>query len=273
MSNLHASKTAIVTGGAAGLGLAIVQAFLSEGANVIATDINDAALQALPDAVDAAHKDRLVPYKCDSADDEAVQKMVVDAVARFGRVDVLVNNAGVNDNMDPTGVCSRAMWDRNLLVNLTGPFITSQHTINQFLKQEPASGDAAGVGTRGVIVNVISAAGQNGWRAGVAYTASKHGAVGLTKNTAAFYGPRGIRCVAIMPGPMRTNMARNHDISKYHPEGLQLGEFLIPFSNLGLFLFLFFLPFSSVICLFLSFFLALSFPSCLKKGGKKKIEK
>ena len=89
-------------------------------------------------------------------DDEAVQKLVSDSIAKYGRLDVLINNAGVNDNMEPTGDCSREMWNRNLLVNLTGPFVMSHHVINQFLKQELVRGQ------RGVILNVISAAGNHG---------------------------------------------------------------------------------------------------------------
>ncbi|KAM0323165.1 hypothetical protein ACHAQA_009015 [Verticillium albo-atrum] len=154
------SKTVIVTGGAGGLGLAIVQAFLAQGANVVATDIQDTLLEALPASIDEQHRERLLPYKCDSTDDEAVKKLVADAVAKFGRLDVLVNNAGVMDKMAPTGDCTRETWDFNLRVNLTGPFITSQNAIKQFLDQELVGGQ------RGIILNVISTAGNHGARAG-----------------------------------------------------------------------------------------------------------
>ncbi|CRJ96580.1 hypothetical protein BN1723_008640 [Verticillium longisporum] len=196
MSTSFTNKTVIVTGGAGGLGFAIVQAFLAAGANVVATDIQDTLLDALPAAIEAEHKERLLPYKCDSSDDAGVQKLVSDTVARFGRLDIL---------------------DSNLLVNLTGPFVTSQNAVRQYLSQELVNGH------RGTILNVISTAGNHGGRAGVAYTASKHGLVGLTKSTAAFYGPKGIRPVGIMPGAMPTNISGgSHDISRLHPEGMAL---------------------------------------------------
>ncbi|KAG7103990.1 hypothetical protein HYQ44_015302 [Verticillium longisporum] len=194
MSTSFTNKTVIVTGGAGGLGFAIVQAFLAAGANVVATDIQDTLLDALPAAIEAEHKERLLPYKCDSSDDAGVQKLVSDTVARFGRLDILVNNAGILDKLLPLAECTR-----------------------QYLSQELVNGH------RGTILNVISTAGNHGGRAGVAYTASKHGLVGLTKSTAAFYGPKGIRPVGIMPGAMPTNISGgSHDISRLHPEGMAL---------------------------------------------------
>ncbi|KAF1810323.1 dehydrogenase [Eremomyces bilateralis CBS 781.70] len=216
MSKFLAGKTAIVTGGAGGLGLAIVQRFLSEGANVVATDIDPKRLEECPATVPAEHRERLLAVQCDSTDESAVEKTIEETVQKLGRLDILINCAAINDQMAPVGDCPRALWDRNLLVNLTAPFITSQHSVRQMLKQEPKGG---------VLLNIISSAGEFGYRAGCAYTASKHGLVGLTKNTAAFYGPEGIRCLAIMPGPMKTNMGSDaHDVSKYHPEGLRLAS-------------------------------------------------
>ncbi|KAH6705982.1 bacilysin biosynthesis oxidoreductase bacC [Verticillium dahliae] len=177
-------------------GACFLSSFLAAGANVVATDIQDTLLDALPAAIEAEHKERLLPYKCDSSDDAGVQKLVSDTVARFGRLDIL---------------------DSNLLVNLTGPFVTSQNAVRQYLSQELVNGH------RGTTLNVISTAGNHGGRAGVAYTASKHGLVGLTKSTAAFYGPKGIRSVGTMPGAMPTNISGgSHDISRLHPEGMAL---------------------------------------------------
>ncbi|PNH32894.1 hypothetical protein VD0002_g8733 [Verticillium dahliae] len=93
--------------GDGGLGFAIVQAFLAAGANVVATDIQDTLLDALPAAIEAEHKERLLPYKCDSSDDAGVQKLVSDTVARFGRLDILVNNAGILDKLLPLAECTR----------------------------------------------------------------------------------------------------------------------------------------------------------------------
>ncbi|KAF5527808.1 3-beta-hydroxycholanate 3-dehydrogenase (NAD(+)) 2 [Colletotrichum aenigma] len=218
MSVDYTSKTVAITGGAAGLGLALTNAFLAANATVLALDISPAALEALPAAVPEAHRARVHAIRCDVTSPASVAEAFASYLSANpgNRLDVLVNNAGISDKMHPTGECDMAMWERNILVNMTGPFVTSQAAIQQFLKQEAREG-----GQRGVILNVISAAGLNGARAGVAYTASKHGTVGLTRSTAAFYGPKGIRCLAIMPGPMKTNMARNENhIADFHKEGL-----------------------------------------------------
>ncbi|WYZ39913.1 hypothetical protein EsH8_IV_000254 [Colletotrichum jinshuiense] len=222
MSIDYTSKTVLITGAASGLGLSLTQHFLAANATVLALDVSPDSLASLPSKVPEDHAARLHPVRADITSPDSVAAAIsswVDGGDAPGtrRLDVLVNNAGISDKMDPTADCDLEMWDRQILVNMTGAFITSQHAIRQFLKQEPVGGQ------RGVILNVISAAGLNGARAGVAYTASKHGAVGLTKSTAAFYGPQGIRCLAIMPGPMMTNMARNeHHINQFHQEGLKL---------------------------------------------------
>lgn len=160
MPGIHHKKTVIVTGGAGSLGLAVVKNFLDEGANVVATDVQESLLSALPDEIEESHRSRLLPYKCNSADDTEVEKMLADIIEKFGRLDILINNAAINDKLEPTGDCSREMWDRNILVNMTGPFVTSQNAIKQFLKQELVGEQ------RGVILNVISAAGSFGGRAG-----------------------------------------------------------------------------------------------------------
>jgi NAD(P)-dependent dehydrogenase (short-subunit alcohol dehydrogenase family) len=157
MSLSFENKTVIVTGGAGGLGLAIAKAFAAQGANVIITDIDDKRLAECPAAFEESAKPRVLPLKVDGTDEKAVEGMIKTAVEKFGHIDVLVNNAAVNDRMDPVGDCSREMWDKNLLVNLTAPFISSQLAIRQFLSQEPK---------KGVILNVISGAGAHGFRAG-----------------------------------------------------------------------------------------------------------
>ncbi|KAI8240666.1 3-beta-hydroxycholanate 3-dehydrogenase (NAD(+)) 2 [Colletotrichum sp. SAR 10_96] len=206
MSVDYTSKTVAITGGAAGLGLALTNAFLAANATVLALDISPAALESLPAAVPEAHRARVHPIKCDVTSPASVAEAFSTYLSAdpSRRLDVLINNAGISDKMHPTGDCDMAMWEKNILVNMTGPFVTSQAAIQQFLKQDAPEG-----GQRGVILNVISAAGLNGARAG------------LTRSTAAFYGPKGIRCLAIMPGPMQTNMARNENhIADFHKEGL-----------------------------------------------------
>ncbi|KAF2395845.1 bacilysin biosynthesis oxidoreductase bacC [Trichodelitschia bisporula] len=211
------SYTAIVTGGASGLGLTISRALLAEGANVIIADVNPSALESCPAALDAVDSPTLLTLRCDVSSDTDVASAVEQAVTKYGRIDILINNAAINDAMAPVGDCPREMWDKNLLVNVTGPYLTSQACVRQFLAQE-----ARDDGTRGVIVNIISAAGIRGHRAGAAYTASKHALVGLTRNTAAFYGPKGIRAVGVLPGAMETGMGGEGRKREYHAEGVAL---------------------------------------------------
>jgi len=188
---MHANKTFIVTGGGRGLGLDIARAFLAEGANVAISDVNEATLTACSEKLATDHADKFLTIKADSTNDEEVQALIKATVEKFGRLDGLINNAAVNDDMSPVGDCDRSMWEKNILVNLTGPYVTCHWAVQQMMKQDEVNK------ARGVILNVASSAGMFGMRSGAAYTASKHGLIGLTKNTAAFYGPRGIRCMAI----------------------------------------------------------------------------
>ncbi|KXH66403.1 bacilysin biosynthesis oxidoreductase bacC [Colletotrichum salicis] len=206
MSTDYTSKTVLITGAASGLGLSLTRRhFLAANANVLALDISDAALASLPSKFDDSPdlRARLHPVKADITDPASVSAAIaswVDGGDGDCRLDVLVNNAR---HLGPHA--------------LHGRVSDGHHAIQQFLKQELVDGQ------RGVILNVLSAAGVHGARAGVAYTASKHGTVGLTRSTAAFYGPKGIRCLAIMPGPMMTNMARDEEhIKEFHPEGLAM---------------------------------------------------
>ncbi|GKT46873.1 3-beta-hydroxycholanate 3-dehydrogenase (NAD(+)) 2 [Colletotrichum spaethianum] len=216
MSIDYTSKTVLITGGASGLGFSLTTHFLAANATVLALDVSADLLSSLPSRVPEAHHPRLHPIEADVSSSDSVSAAIsawVDGGAGR-RLDVLVNNAGISDKMDPTGDCDLDTWNRQLLINTTGTFITSQLAVRQFLKQEPVGGQ------RGVILNVISAAGLHGGRA-----VSKHGAVGLTKSTAAFYGPKGIRCLAIMPGPMPTNMVRDENyVKQFHQEGLAMGN-------------------------------------------------
>jgi NAD(P)-dependent dehydrogenase (short-subunit alcohol dehydrogenase family) len=158
MSGLYKSKTVIVTGSARGLGLATAQTFFKEDANVVVVDINEQNLKECKSTFpEEGREERLYIANCNVTDQTAVEKLFDEVSAKFGRVDVLVNNAAVSDSFHPAGDCPRDLWDKLLLINLTAPFITTQVAIQHFLKQTPVSG---------VILNVASAAGQNGFRAG-----------------------------------------------------------------------------------------------------------
>jgi NAD(P)-dependent dehydrogenase (short-subunit alcohol dehydrogenase family) len=191
-------KTVIVTGAAGGLGKAIATAFLAAGANVGICDVHPQRIAAVEEEWAQSYAGKFLTQQTDVTDEAAVQKLVDDAVAKFGRLDVLVNNAGVMDDFSPAGACSKEKWDRVLNINLNGPFLTTKAAIAQFEKQEPVGG---------VIINIGSVASIHGFKSGAAYTVSKAALMALTKNTAGFYGDKGIYCIGLLLGGMQTNIA------------------------------------------------------------------
>lgn len=183
-----AGKTVIVTGAGAGIGRATVEAFLAEGARVVASDISAPRLADLA----AAHPGTaLIPLAGDVCDPATIAALMQAA----GAVDVLVNNAGIMDGFLPLGEVDDATWSRVMAVNLEGPMRLSRAVLPGMVERG-----------RGAIVNVSSEAGLRGSCAGVAYTASKHALNGLTLNTAFMYGPKGIRVNAVAPGAVATSI-------------------------------------------------------------------
>jgi NAD(P)-dependent dehydrogenase (short-subunit alcohol dehydrogenase family) len=176
-------KTVVVTAGAGtGMGRAMVQMFHDAGAKVVVGDIDAAGIdrlrEELPD-VAAVLADISTPDGCDTL-----------FAAADGHVDVLCNHAGIGGLLGPMLEVPDEDWAQVLGVNLTGTYMMCRRVLPGML--------AAG---GGVIVNTASISGLRGGRAGPAYTASKWGLIGLTKNIAVTYGDQGIRCNAICPGP------------------------------------------------------------------------
>jgi NAD(P)-dependent dehydrogenase (short-subunit alcohol dehydrogenase family) len=182
-------------------------AFVAAGAGVVAVDIRQEALDETVSLLDHA---TALPVVADAASEEGVQLMLASACRRFGRVDVLCNNAGILDRMAPLHETTDELWEHVLAVNLTGPFRACRAVLPMMLAQGG-----------GVIVNTASISGFLGGRAGTAYTCSKHGVLGLTRAIAATYGGRGIRCNAISPGSVKTNIAVGQEVSG---EGLALRQ-------------------------------------------------
>ncbi|KAI7568777.1 putative short chain dehydrogenase/oxidoreductase [Hortaea werneckii] len=193
----HKGKTALITGACGGLGRDIAQTFLQLGANVVVCDVNDQLISDFNEKVASAYPECVLTVKCDVTDEAALDELFQQAENKFGRLDYAVNNAGIMDKFDPAGEMDRSMWDRVIAINLTAPAMVTKRAVNMFLKHE----------TAGAIVNIASIAGTRGYASGAAYTASKHGILGLTKNTGVYYAPQGIRCNAIMAGGMNTNIA------------------------------------------------------------------
>lgn len=188
------NKVALVTGGSAGMGKEIVLKYLQEGATVIATARNKEKLDKVRELTDK--NDRLHLVKSDAGNREDVAALMQYIKETFGRLDILVNNAGIMDGMEPVGDVPDEVWDKVIAVNLTGPFMLCRGAVKMMLEQDE----------KGVIINIASGGGIGGGRAGTAYTASKFGLVGMSRNIAYMYAPTGIRCNVICPGGVATEI-------------------------------------------------------------------
>lgn len=200
-------KTAVITGAASGIGLAIATRFATEGASVVAGDWNAERLAAAVEAIRAAGG-TIVGQPGDIADRPTAENLIDLAVATHGRLDVLCNNAGVMDYMQGVGELDDEVWHRVLKINLDGPMFTSRRAVGQMRQQGAGS-----------IINIASIGGLHGGAAGVAYTVSKHALIGLTRNTAWMYAGQGIRCNAICPGATATNIAETMPPERLDPAG------------------------------------------------------
>lgn len=184
-------KVAIVTGAASGVGKAIAELYAKEGAKVVICDLNGEAAQSAANEIG----DQALAVEANVSKEEDIQNLFDQTIKKFGTVDIIVNNAGIMDNFVPVADITDELWDRVISVNLTSQMRMMRKAVSIFLEKES-----------GVILNVTSAAGLFGSRAGVAYTASKHAVVGITKNVAFQYAEKGIRCNAIAPGGINTNI-------------------------------------------------------------------
>lgn len=185
-------KVAVVTGGASGIGAAIAAGYVEKGAKVAILDVKEDAAEAKAEALgDGCHG-----WACDVADGESVQRAVDSVVAAYGRIDILVNSAGVVA-LAPAEELERYAWDLTIAVNLTGTFNVAQAVGSHML--------TAGGGR---IINLASQAGSVALDQHLAYCASKFGVIGMTKVLASEWAGRGVTVNSISPTVVLTDLGR-----------------------------------------------------------------
>jgi cyclopentanol dehydrogenase len=210
-------KVAIITGAAGGMGAAEAKLFAEEGAHVIATDIQEEKLALwVNHAKKAGLSIEYIAHDVTSCNDW--QKVIDKAIAIFGRINILVNNAGIYPGFTTCETTTKELWDKVIAINLTGPFIGSQLCV-------PHMRNAGG----GSIINISSIAGLVGGN-GPAYTASKGGLRLLTKDMAVEFAKDNIRVNSIHPGGVLTPMTE--DIMKTNT-GKEIMKTLCPLGRIG----------------------------------------
>ncbi len=191
MDNGLEGKCVVVTGGGSGLGAALCHALAGAGAAVVAADVREDAADRIAASVRDAGG-RCVAMRLDVGDAAAGAAALEQVVAQFGRLDVLINNAGTDVTL-PVDELQVSEWQRVLATNLTGPFLLSRQAL-RYMKP----------GRAGHIVNVASTAAKRAWPNASAYHASKWGLLGLSQALHAELRPHGIKVTSVIAGGMRT---------------------------------------------------------------------
>jgi NAD(P)-dependent dehydrogenase (short-subunit alcohol dehydrogenase family) len=195
-------KYAVITGGNSGIGAATARLFVEEavaGLAILDLDKPDADFQALARSLRTEHGCDVLAIACDVSQPDLVRVAFKTVVERFGRIDILVNSAGVLDHNASVLKTDDELWDRTIAINQSGLFYCCREALLQMESQ-----------SQGTIVNVSSVAGISG-NSGAAYSSSKHAVVGLTKNIAIQYTGTDIRCNCVCPGPTKTAMTELRD--------------------------------------------------------------
>lgn len=212
-------KVALVTGGSAGIGKAIVESFAARGDRVIISDVDQERGEKLADKIRQNGGDAAF-VKTDVSDLESVKHLFETINDRYGRLDYAVNNAGIEGEQNETADCTFENFDRTIKVNLYGVFYGMKHELD-FMREQGS----------GVIVNISSIAGEVGFMNLPAYCASKGGVIQLTKTAALEYATRNIRINAICPAVILTEMVER--VTNHDPETLAEFAKLQPMERVG----------------------------------------
>jgi NAD(P)-dependent dehydrogenase (short-subunit alcohol dehydrogenase family) len=213
-------KVALVTGAASGIGRQSALAFARAGAKVVVSDVTVDAGEETVSMIKKAGGEAFF-VRADVSKSGDVNALVAKTVEKYGKLDCAHNNAGIEGTLGPCGDCTEENWDRTIAINLTGVFLCCKAEIAQFLKQGG-----------GVIVNTASVAGLVGFAGIPAYTASKHGVNGLTKQIALDYAKANIRVNSVCPGVIKTPMIDR--FTGGDPEALKAFTATEPVGRLGL---------------------------------------
>jgi len=248
MEKRFAGKIAIVTGAGQGIGKGIATRFAREGATVIIADYNGDGAQVAAQEIAAATGAETLGYAVDISQPSLSQKMVDDVVARFGQINILVNNAGVAQTK-PMLDLTEADWDRVIDVNQRGMFFCLQAVATQMIRQVPAdqrpSDKPADImnlnanaaprpsfqGSNGKIVNMSSISGRHGRPLSSHYSASKAAVISITQSAALTLAPYNITVNAVCPGVVPTAMWKQIDEERGKLFGTQPGEAIAAFIN------------------------------------------
>ncbi len=199
MSNILNGKVAVVTGGSRGIGKAVSQKLASLGANIaVIYSGNDSAARNVGEYCEKNYGIKAKTYKCDVSNFTEVKETIAKIKTDFGTVHILINNAGITKD-GLAAMMSEEDFDRVLEVNLKGAFNMIRHTAGLFIRNR-----------EGCVVNISSVAGLIGNAGQCNYAASKAGLIGLTKTIAKELAPKGVRCNAVAPGFIVTDMTETH---------------------------------------------------------------
>jgi NAD(P)-dependent dehydrogenase (short-subunit alcohol dehydrogenase family) len=221
-------KIILVTGGSRGLGLAMCRAFAEAGATVVVSSRKQEGCDAAAAEIGEATGQECVGIACHVGDWEACDALVDAVYERFGRIDVLVNNAGMSPLYESLAGVTRELWDKVIAVNLSGPFRLSA-----------VVGERMAAGEGGAIINVSSIAAVAPTQSEVPYGTAKAGLNNLTQSIARTYAPK-VRCNCIMPGPFATDISRawTDDVVEMFKSMVPLGRVGEPEEIIGAALFL-----------------------------------